>query len=157
METRYHGYGCLPLFLVRIFGGICLIIGLLFLAGFLVNLVGTLIGLAGDSRTVSLELLFRGGFLAVFFLFLGTISSQAFPDLAVDDRGLFVQFYFKRLFVPWQDLVSFRESFISTLLPFLWGTKHYCVLVRRGLTVFHWVVSLGELIGWGPGFLGPVS
>ncbi len=153
METKYHRYGCLPVFLARIFGDICLIFGLLMLAGFLRNLLETLYGLIGGPKTVPSEFLFQGGFLTVFFLFLGTISSHAFPDLAVNDKGLLVQFYFKRLFVPWQDVVSFRESFISTLLPLPWATKHYCVLVRRRLTIFHGIVSLGELIGWGTGFL----
>lgn len=86
------------------------------------------------------------------FLLGCLIAPNLYPDLAVDDRGLYVRFYFRWLFVPWENVVSFHQSAISTLNPFS-QKKSYFLLARHKLTPIHWLISFNQLGGWGPGFL----
>jgi hypothetical protein len=148
---KYYRYLSISVIMLRIVGNIFLIIGLVFLPIVLLNLLMELYYLVVNPDLASFEGLFDLTFVAACCLLFGTIFPNLFPNLAVDDKGLYVRFYFKWLFVPWQDVVSFHESFISTLNPF---SQHlYFVLVRRGLTPVHWLVSLNQLGGRGPGFL----
>ena len=89
--------------------------------------------------------------LCLFGLAFGPIFANLFPDLATDEQGLYVKFYFKWLFVPWEDVTSFRISFVTMVAPA--SRKHRFLLVKKGLTPVHWLISLNQLGGWGPGFL----
>jgi hypothetical protein len=67
------------------------------------------------------------------------------PDLAISDEGLAVKFYFKWLFVPWEDVTSVTRSFAS-------ARRKYLIRVRR-LTIIHRLVSFSQSGSIQPGFL----
>lgn len=122
-------------------------IGLLFLPVMLINLYDALI----HPSSLPLEELLGFAIFTVVFLFLGITFPNLYPDLATDDTGLYVKFYFSWLFVPWENIASFHEGLVSSFL--LRSRKTYFVLVRDRLTIIHWIISLEQLGGWGPGFL----
>ncbi|MEJ2556517.1 MAG: hypothetical protein P8186_09865 [Anaerolineae bacterium] len=147
---RYHLYRSVGVIIMRIAGNIILIAGLLLSPILLIGIPKTLYNLVMNPEAVR-EGTFGVIFVAAFLLLFGAVFPNLFPNLAVDDKGLYVRFYIKWLFVPWQDVVSCQESFISALNPF---SQHiYFVLAKRGLTPIHWLISLNQLGGWGPGFL----
>lgn len=76
---------------------------------------------------------------------MGVTIANFNPDLAISDDGLAIKFYFKWLFVPWEDVVSVTRSFASA------GRKYLC-RVRR-LTIIHRLVSFAQSGSIQPGFL----
>lgn len=150
---KYHRYRSITSILMRILGNtVFLPIGLLCSIIATLNILVSLYNrIAGYSETLTLTQLGVGLFFAAFFLLFGLIFPNLFPDLAQDDKGLYVKFYFKWLFVPWENVVAFRQTIYSIFVPS--SRKLYFVLVRKNLTPIHWLISLNQLGGWGPGFL----
>jgi len=150
---KYHRYHSITSILMRILGNIIFLpIGLLCSFIAIANLSVSLYDrIVGYPEMLSLVQLGLGLFLAAFFLLFGLILPNLFPDLAQDDKGLYVRFYFKWLFVPWENVVSFRQTIYSVAVPS--SRKLYFILVKKKLTPIHWLISLNQLGGWGPGFL----
>jgi len=144
---KYYKYHSISVYLLRIIGSIFLLFGLVLSPLVPIGLYRIVINYPKIIPTESLIMLG----LIIFFLFLGIILTNLFPNLAVDSEGLYVRFYFRWLFVPWENVVSFRESFISALVPS--SRKLYFILVKKKLTTIHWLIGLNQLGGWGPGFL----
>lgn len=141
---------------LQIIGNIALIIGMFFIFMALWSwpeYLYTLIVGNDDRMRVLLEIAPRFTCWGLLGFLGGAIFPNLFPSLATDENGLYVKFYWKWLFVPWNEITSFREAFISVIS--FWGTgKVYFVLAKPGrLTLFHWIVSFNQLGGWGPGCL----
>jgi hypothetical protein len=83
------------------------------------------------------------GFLV--FNIVAVMIANGNPDIAVSDDGLAVKFYFKWLFVPWEDVISVTRSFASV-------KRKYLVRVR-GLTILHRLISFSQSGSIQPGFL----
>jgi len=93
--------------------------------------------------------------LTIFMLLFGLIFPHLFANLSADDKGIYVQFYLEWLFVPWENIVSIRESRMSKIyrlfLPFV--KKGYFVSVGDKLTLIHCLVSANQSEGWRRGVL----
>lgn len=148
--TWYHQYSLLsPIMIMRIIGNIVFVIGLILSPLLFLGIPMVLHDLIMQPETATWKL-FILVILDIFLLFFGMVFANLFPDLKVDDKGLYVRFYLRWLFVPWENIISVRESFISVM--FSPSKKIYFVLTKK-LTPVHWLISLNQLGGCGPGFL----
>lgn len=84
-------------------------------------------------------------FSSLFGIVLGVTVSNFFPDIMIHGGGLSVKFYFKWLFVPWEDVISVKP------LP-IRKRRTYLVRVKK-LTVVHRLISLCQWGSLQPGFL----
>lgn len=148
--TTYHQYSFLsPVMMMRIIGNIFLVAGLIFAPFLLLRIPVGLSALIKHPETVTWNF-FIPFIFDIFLLFFGVTFANLFPDLKMDDKGLYIQFYFKWLFIPWENIISIHESLISVILSP--SKKGYFVLTKK-LTPIHWLITLNQLGGWGPGFL----
>jgi hypothetical protein len=155
-SSIFHGggFGVKNYYRNRSFGVISMRIGgVLFTLFSLLLLPGVLLQwydfLVSSPTALSPNTLRSGTIVLLVSLIGGLLLTNLYPDVATNDDGLYVKFYFAWLFVPWEDLISISPSFISSVLA---SRPHQLVRVRR-LTVIHLLVSLNQLGGFGPGFL----
>jgi len=148
-QKIYHYHRSPAAYLVKIIGTPFLLLGLIILPLLL-------IGLSKDIyRLVWFQEMFIWSHIVVYFfmffcLFLGLSLTNMFPSLATDAKGLYVKIFFIWFFVPWENVITFRESLLSVLNPVTFKVGYF-VQVKRGLTPFHWYFSLCEFSLKGPG------
>ncbi len=87
---------------------------------------------------------------AIFFPLLMTLGSVlylgAWADLEIDDEGIYVQFLWRKLYVPWDDLVDVKDFGFSR-------ARTTIVLVNKNrLTWFHRIYSVFTVGSFLPGF-----
>jgi hypothetical protein len=138
-SMRYHRYNSFAIIGGRIFS---------FCLGLISNMLLVAVW-AGwfVSSPKSLSLVDMIGITIGFLVFnvVMIMIANGNPDIAVNDDGLAVRFYFKWLFVVWEDVISFTRPVVST-------QPKYLVRVKR-LTVVHRLISFTQSGSIQPGFL----
>ena len=101
--------------------------------------------LTSPARTLSFWdlIIVTIGFL--LFNVIAMVVANLYPDIAVNEDGLAIKFYFRWLFVPWGDVISVTRTFI----PF---RRIYLIRVK-GLTILHRLISFCQSGSIQPGFL----
>ena len=145
---RYYRYRSPEIIIFRIAGIVVLLIGLALSPLPLIELLSFLLdGPPSSALGITVG-------IPIGLLFWGWGASNLFPDIATDSKGIYVRFfYIKWLFVPWENVIFFRESLISFLNPFPGTRKHMLVMVKSRLTLIHWYFGLSQLSRFKPGFL----
>lgn len=103
---KYYRYRSISVIIMRMVGNILLLIGIMFSP--LIPLAIYRVIINYPDSVIPKDGFFVLG-LIIFLLLFGLVFSNLFPNLAVDDRGLYVSFYFRWLLVPWENVVSFQE------------------------------------------------
>lgn len=136
---RYHRYSSLAIIGSRVFSYCLSLLSNMLLisvwAGWLV----------GSSKTLSLGDMIgiTAGFLVLNLV--AVMISNGNPNIVVSDDGFAIKFYFKWLFVPWEDVISITRPLVS-------ARPKYLVRVKR-LTIIHRLVSFTQSGSIQPGFL----
>lgn len=136
-----------PLTTLRIIGMVCLVVGLsLFLLSPLL-----LLFTFTEGNFDFLAIIFT----SVILIHFGLLLPNLFPNLATDDKGIYIQFYLESLFVPWENVVSIHENYMSARFRSFRPSrkKDYFVLVKNKLTLIHCLTARNQGEGWRRGFL----
>ena len=89
-----------------------------------------------DVIKVSASLIFAAAFTVCAFL----IAAYYFPDVDVDDEGLYVEFLWKRIRVSWEDVVELKPVFRYGIPSF--GRPVPVIVLTKKLTPFHRIYGL---------------
>ncbi|HZM22680.1 MAG TPA: hypothetical protein VFC02_13110 [Anaerolineales bacterium] len=81
----------------------------------------------------------EGSYLTIFHFIVLLVAAYFHQDVYVDDQGLFVEFLWNKIKVPWQDIIEVK---------YIWGVgflreeKRPLVVVVKSLTSFHRVFGV---------------
>jgi hypothetical protein len=81
--------------------------------------------------------------LAIFFV---VFHLGDYPDVKADDKGLYVEFLWAYLPVPWEDIIEIKHFRFLFL-------EWWLITTRNHLTFFHRLYSVYSLKSFLPGFL----
>ncbi len=126
LEFNYVGFGRIRVVLSQIGGIISAVLSTLF-AGFMV--VGMILEDAVFSAGICLAI-----WAIIFGWTLSLTMFNAYPTVWVGDQGLAIRFLFRRILIPWDEIVDIRKV---TSPPF----GSHIVRARR-ITMFHRVYGL---------------
>src|SRR5687768_13906076 len=100
--------------------------------------------ISNDFKSVSE---FTAAIVSPLFMTLSSVLYQgAWADLETDDEGIYIQFLWKKLYVPWDNLVDVKDFGVSL-------ARTTIVLVNKNrLTWFHRIYSVFTVGSFLPGF-----
>lgn len=110
-----------------------------------VLVLGWINWLTSPARTLSFWDLIMVTIGFLLFNVIAMVVANLYPDIAVNQDGLAIKFYFRWLFVPWGDVISVTRTFI----PF----RHIYLIRVKGLTILHRLISFCQSGSIQPGFL----